>query len=234
MPTIIDTHTHLSQTREMLIDDLKRRAYYGVERGAEPRPGHDGRVVPGPSRRGREDSRRGALLHRGARHHGSRAGTHDGAALGDDGRRGAQGRTGGGRQEGRHRQVLGRRPDGHGQEADAGALYRDHRRSAQERPADHLAHLHARGCEGHAPRRPRRVRARRPRQGSRRRVHGAREAASESRARTEHARSRRPRRISTGCARAFPAADCRSSKRPTPTRPTRTRSGRSRRATWRR
>ena len=30
MPTIIDTHTHLSQTRDMLVDDLKRRAYYGV------------------------------------------------------------------------------------------------------------------------------------------------------------------------------------------------------------
>ena len=30
MPTIIDTHNHLSQTRPMLIDDLKRRAYYGV------------------------------------------------------------------------------------------------------------------------------------------------------------------------------------------------------------
>ena len=30
MPGIIDTHNHLSQTREMLIDDLKRRAYYGV------------------------------------------------------------------------------------------------------------------------------------------------------------------------------------------------------------
>src|SRR5207248_9178393 len=30
MPTIIDTHTHLSQTREMLINDLKRRMYYGV------------------------------------------------------------------------------------------------------------------------------------------------------------------------------------------------------------
>jgi len=30
MPTILDTHTHLSQTRPMLIDDLKRRAYYGV------------------------------------------------------------------------------------------------------------------------------------------------------------------------------------------------------------
>jgi len=30
MPVIIDTHTHLSQTREMLIDDLRRRAYFGV------------------------------------------------------------------------------------------------------------------------------------------------------------------------------------------------------------
>src|SRR5215471_13660567 len=30
MPMIIDTHTHLSQTREMLITDLTRRAYYGV------------------------------------------------------------------------------------------------------------------------------------------------------------------------------------------------------------
>jgi len=30
MPTIVDTHTHLSQTREMLLDDLRRRAYFGV------------------------------------------------------------------------------------------------------------------------------------------------------------------------------------------------------------
>jgi imidazolonepropionase-like amidohydrolase len=30
MPMIIDTHTHLSQTREMLVNDLTRRAYYGV------------------------------------------------------------------------------------------------------------------------------------------------------------------------------------------------------------
>jgi imidazolonepropionase-like amidohydrolase len=30
MPAIIDTHTHLSQTREALVDDLRRRAYYGV------------------------------------------------------------------------------------------------------------------------------------------------------------------------------------------------------------
>ena len=30
MPAIVDTHTHLSQTREMLVDDLRRRAYFGV------------------------------------------------------------------------------------------------------------------------------------------------------------------------------------------------------------
>jgi imidazolonepropionase-like amidohydrolase len=30
MPAIIDTHTHLSQTREMLLNDLRRRAFYGV------------------------------------------------------------------------------------------------------------------------------------------------------------------------------------------------------------
>jgi imidazolonepropionase-like amidohydrolase len=30
MPAILDTHTHLSQTRELLIDDLRRRAYFGV------------------------------------------------------------------------------------------------------------------------------------------------------------------------------------------------------------
>jgi imidazolonepropionase-like amidohydrolase len=30
MPAIIDTHTHLSQTRDALTDDLRRRAYYGV------------------------------------------------------------------------------------------------------------------------------------------------------------------------------------------------------------
>ena len=30
MPPIVDTHTHLSQTREALTEDLRRRAYYGV------------------------------------------------------------------------------------------------------------------------------------------------------------------------------------------------------------
>src|SRR3954451_21432305 len=39
MPAIIDTHTHLSQTREMLIDDLRRRAYFGI--GAAQSLGQD-------------------------------------------------------------------------------------------------------------------------------------------------------------------------------------------------
>ena len=30
MPAIIDTHTHLATNREMLIDQLQRKAYYGV------------------------------------------------------------------------------------------------------------------------------------------------------------------------------------------------------------
>ena len=30
MPMLIDTHVHLSPTRELLVRDLKRRAYFGV------------------------------------------------------------------------------------------------------------------------------------------------------------------------------------------------------------
>src|SRR5688572_25783948 len=30
IPAIIDSHVHLSATREALVDDLQRRAYYGV------------------------------------------------------------------------------------------------------------------------------------------------------------------------------------------------------------
>jgi imidazolonepropionase-like amidohydrolase len=44
MPAIIDTHNHLSQTREMLTDDLKRRAYYGV--GAAQSLGQDAADAP--------------------------------------------------------------------------------------------------------------------------------------------------------------------------------------------
>jgi imidazolonepropionase-like amidohydrolase len=39
MPTIVDVHTHLSQTRDALLDDLRRRAYWGV--GAAQSLGQD-------------------------------------------------------------------------------------------------------------------------------------------------------------------------------------------------
>ncbi len=44
MPAIVDAHTHLSTTREALIDDLERRAYYGV--GAALSLGHDAAGAP--------------------------------------------------------------------------------------------------------------------------------------------------------------------------------------------
>src|SRR5436190_2032767 len=44
MPAIIDTHTHLSQTREALTDDLRRRAYFGV--GAAMSLGQDTTDAP--------------------------------------------------------------------------------------------------------------------------------------------------------------------------------------------
>jgi len=44
MPAIIDTHTHLSQTREMLTDDLRRRAYFGI--GGVQSLGQDTSDVP--------------------------------------------------------------------------------------------------------------------------------------------------------------------------------------------
>ncbi len=44
IPAIIDTHTHLSRTREMLIADLQQRAYYGV--GAAMSLGQDTGDLP--------------------------------------------------------------------------------------------------------------------------------------------------------------------------------------------
>ena len=129
MPMLIDTHIHLSPTREAIMRDLKRRAYFGVERRAEPRHGQlrTARYArPG-------HSRRGALLQRRARHHRARAGTPDRAVL--DQHRGGrpQGGAGARRPQGRHRQDLGRRPRRQVQEAHAGNLRRHHRRGAQAR-----------------------------------------------------------------------------------------------------
>ncbi len=44
IPAIVDAHTHLSTTREALIEDLERRAYYGV--GAAMSLGMDGEGAP--------------------------------------------------------------------------------------------------------------------------------------------------------------------------------------------
>jgi imidazolonepropionase-like amidohydrolase len=44
MPAIVDAHTHLNTTREALLEDLERRAYYGV--GAALSLGLDGEEAP--------------------------------------------------------------------------------------------------------------------------------------------------------------------------------------------
>ena len=44
MPAIVDAHTHMNTTREALIDDLERRAYFGV--GAAVSMGSDGLDAP--------------------------------------------------------------------------------------------------------------------------------------------------------------------------------------------
>ena len=227
-------HRHPHPSEPDARDARRRPAAAGVLRrrgGAEPRSGHDGRVIPGSRA---DDAGPGEVLHGRPRDHGAGTGAHDRAVLGHDDRGGAQGGAGKRGQEGRHHQDLGRRPHGHGEEALARALQRGHRRSAQERPSRHRAHLHARGCEGDAARRPRRVRARRARQGPRRRVHGARETASKSGPRAEHARSRRGGEYRLAAAEPSRPRSSRRFRRATPTGRTPRRSGESRRATWRR
>ena len=44
IPALVDTHTHLSRTRDALVDDLQRRAYYGV--GVAMSLGQDDGDVP--------------------------------------------------------------------------------------------------------------------------------------------------------------------------------------------
>ena len=80
MPAIIDTHTHLSQTREML---HRRSAAEGVSRdwrGDEPRSGHD-RTSSYPGSRA-DDARLGEVLHGRARDHGAGTRSHDRASTG--------------------------------------------------------------------------------------------------------------------------------------------------------
>ena len=80
MPTIVDTHVHLSTTRDPLVADLRRRAYFGVSAamslGLDP-PGDPFQVRASPA------GGRSPLLHRRTRHHHARAGPDRRALLGD-------------------------------------------------------------------------------------------------------------------------------------------------------
>ena len=143
IPALIDTHTHLSRTRPELVEDLQRKAYYGA--GAAMSLGQDtgddvyqvrGETIPNAARY--RTAGRGITRPEPGRSDIPRS---------------------------RHRQDLGRRPQRALREADARALRRGHRRGAPARPARHRAHLHARGCQGAAAGRGRRVRARGSRPG---------------------------------------------------------------------
>ena len=50
MPAIVDTHTHLAQTRDALVDQLQAQGVLRRRRGREPGPGHGRRAVPGARR----------------------------------------------------------------------------------------------------------------------------------------------------------------------------------------
>jgi hypothetical protein len=77
MPMLIDTHVHLSPTRELLTRDLRRRTYYGVSAalslGADNYELLDmrGHTMPDAAR----------FFQRRARHHDARTGPHNGASL---------------------------------------------------------------------------------------------------------------------------------------------------------
>ena len=124
MPAIIDTHTHLAVTREALVDQLQRKAYYGV--GVAMSLGQDTgdvafqvreETIPNAARL--RTAGRGITM--------PEPGPHGGSVLDHERSRGPEGRAGARRQEGRPRQDLGRRPGRQVQEADAGAVWRDHR-----------------------------------------------------------------------------------------------------------
>ncbi len=94
------------------------------------------------------------------RHHRAGEGPDRSALLDHDARGRPQGRPGECGEEGRHHQDLGRRSRRQVSEADAAALQRGDRRSAQAEAAGHRAHLLARGRQGVAEGRHRQLRAR--------------------------------------------------------------------------
>ena len=162
MPMIIDTHTHLSTTREALTRDLKRRAYYGVS--AALSLGTDGfglldmrdQTIPGAARffsagtgiTRTEPGRPTFQINSEA-----------------EGRKAVQ-------QNAAHRvdiiKVWVDDRDGKVEKVTPAIVCGHRRRGAQPRAPRHRAHLQDGRCEGPHARRARRLRARRPRPGHRR------------------------------------------------------------------
>ena len=70
MPMLIDTHVHLSPTREAIVRDLQAARLFRRKRCAQPRNGQLRRTRYPRA----DDAWRRALLQRGARHHHARAG----------------------------------------------------------------------------------------------------------------------------------------------------------------
>ena len=158
IPALIDTHVHFSTEREALIENLQRKAYYGV--GAAMGLGRDvGEAVY--QVRAEDHPRRAALPARRPGDHHAGTGAHGDPVLDHDRGGGAGGRPGARRAGGRHRQDLGGRPRRPVREDDARAVHGGHRRGAPARTAGHGPHLRSRGRQGPAARRDRRVRPRR-------------------------------------------------------------------------
>ena len=158
MPMIIDTHVHLSPTRDALIRDLKQRAYFGVSaalslgtddyelstsatrRSPAPRAtSAPGAASPGPN----PDVRRAYWINTEA-----------------EGRKAVQ-------ELAAHKvdivKIWVDDRDGKYKKLTPATLWRHHRRGAQAGPARHRAHLRSRRRQGADARRRRRVRARRSR-----------------------------------------------------------------------
>ena len=170
MPTILDTHVHLSTTRDAADRRPAAPGLFRHQRGDEPGPRPARRPVPGARQPAR---RRGPLLHRRPWHHHARAGPHRRALLGDHRGRGPQGRAGAGGAQGGLHQDLGRRPRRQVPEDAATDLHRGDRRGAQGQAAGRRPHLQPVGCQGTAQGRHRRLRPRHPRRRRRRRAAGA-------------------------------------------------------------
>ena len=230
MPMLIDTHVHLSATRDAHRAGPEAARLLRRERRAEPR---HGRLRGARHARPDDSGRRAVSAARGA-----------GITMPEPGRTTvpywvtseAEGRKAV-EELAAHKvdivKIWVDTRDGKYKKLTPEIYGADHRRGAQARAAGHRAHLRARGREGADSRRDRRVRARRARPGHRRRAGGDVQAAAGPGPHAEPAGPRREGGPRAGCGPAFRPRSSPSSRRPTPTGRRRRPSTGSRRATWR-